>query len=92
MNSLQVLENKAAKLILDKHPRYSFTEALRELKWSTLATRRHNHRCTFIYKCMHGLIDFDFDLAKNEDVHYHYTRRRSDLQSGYSQLELPVFD
>ncbi len=79
MNSLQVLENKAAKLILDKHPRYSSTETLGELKWSTLATRRHNHRCTFIYKCMHGLIDFDFDLAKNEDVHYHYTRRRSDL-------------
>ena len=79
MNSLQVLENKAAKLILDKHPRYSSTEAVGELKWSTLATRRHNHRCTFIYKCMHGLIDFDFDLAKNEDVHCHYTRRRSDL-------------
>ncbi len=43
MNSLQVLENKANKLILDKHPRYSSTEALRELKCSTLATRRHNH-------------------------------------------------
>ncbi len=43
MNSLQVLENKAAKLILDKHSRYSSTEALQELKWSTLATRRHNH-------------------------------------------------
>ncbi len=28
---------------------------------------------------MHGLIDFDFNLAKNQDVHCHYTRRRSDL-------------
>ena len=52
MNSLQVLENKAAKLILDKHPRYSSTEALQELKWSTLAERRHKHRCTFIFKCI----------------------------------------
>ena len=34
MNSLQVLENKAAKIILDQHPRYSSTEALRKLKWT----------------------------------------------------------
>ena len=32
MNSLQVLENKAAKIILDKQPRYSSTKALEELK------------------------------------------------------------
>ena len=79
MNSLQVLENKAAKIILDKQPRYSSTKALEELKWTTLTTRRHNHRCTFIYKCMNGLIDFDFELAKNEDVHGHNTRHRRDL-------------
>ena len=79
MNSLQVLQNKAANLILDKHPRYSSTEALQELKWSTLVTRRHNNRCTFIFKCMHGLIDFDFNLTKNEDIHHHNTRQRSNL-------------
>ena len=50
MNSLQVLENKAAKIILNQHPRYSSTKALEELKWTTLTTRRHNHRCTFIYR------------------------------------------
>ena len=58
MNSLQVLENKAAKIILNQLPRYSSTKALEELKLTTLTTRRHNHRCTFIYKCMNGLIDF----------------------------------
>ena len=79
MNSLQVLENKAAKIILNQHPRYSSTEALRELKWITLTTRRHNHRCMFTFKCMNGLIDFDFDLTKNEDIHEHYTRHRRDL-------------
>ena len=63
LNSLQVLENKAAKIILNQQLRYSSTKALEELKWTTLATRRHNHRCTFIYKCMNGLIDFDFELA-----------------------------
>ncbi len=54
MNSLQVLDNKAAKLILDKHPRYTSTEALGELKWSTLATRRHNHRCMHLYIQMYA--------------------------------------
>ena len=43
-----------------------------------LTTRRHNHRCTSIYKCVNGLIDFDFELAKSEDIHEHYTRHRRD--------------
>jgi hypothetical protein len=33
----------------------------------------------FTYKCMNSLIDFDFDLTKNEDIHEHYTRHRRDL-------------
>ena len=32
MNSLQVLENKAAKIILDQYPRSSSTKPLEELK------------------------------------------------------------
>ncbi|CAB4042793.1 Hypothetical predicted protein [Paramuricea clavata] len=28
---------------------------------------------------MNGLIHFDFDLTKNEDIHEHYTRHRRDL-------------
>jgi hypothetical protein len=80
MDSLQTLENKAAKLILDEHPRYSATEALRRrLKWTTLKTRRHNHRYIFIYKCLNNLIDFKFELTKNEDIHSYYTRRKNDL-------------
>ena len=79
MDSLQTLENKAAKLILDEHPRYSATIALQRLKWTTLNTRRHNHRCIFIYKCVNGLINFDFDLIKNINIHNHNTRRSNDL-------------
>ena len=79
MDSLQTLENKAAKLIFDGHPSYSATEALRRLKRTTLKTRRHNHRCIFIYKCLNDLIDFKFELTKNEDIHSHYTRRKNDL-------------
>ena len=45
--------NQAAKI----------TEALQRLKWTSLETRRRNQRCTRIYKCMNGLIDFDFGLT-----------------------------
>ena len=63
MNSMiQTLENKAAKMLY---------ESLQRLKWLSLAIRRHNHRCTFIYKCINGLIDFDFDLTRNEKIHDH---------------------
>ena len=74
MEYLQTLENEAAKLILDENPRYSSTAALNRLKWTTLKTRRHNHGCIFIYKCVNGLVDFDFDLTKNVSIHNHNTR------------------
>ena len=79
MEYLQTLENEAAKLILDENPRYSSTAALNRLKWTTLKTRRHNHRCIFIYKCVNGLVDFDFDLTKNVSIHNRNTRRSNDL-------------
>ena len=47
MNSLQTLENKAAKLILDLPPLSSATEALATLHWSTLSSRRYKHRCIY---------------------------------------------
>ena len=31
-------------------------------------------------KCIHGLTDFDFNLTKNEDIHHHNTRQRSNLR------------
>ncbi len=37
------------------------------------------HRCIFIYKCVNGLINFDFDLIKNINIHNHNTRRSNDL-------------
>ena len=69
---------KTANIILDQRPRYFSTKTL-ERKRTTLTTRRHNHRCTLIYKCMKGLIDFDFELAKNEDIYEHNKRHCRDL-------------
>ena len=36
MENLQILQNKAAKIILDRHPRSSATEALDFLAWKPL--------------------------------------------------------
>ena len=48
MNDLQVQQNKAEKLILDK-PKYSSSiEVLEELEWKHLGHRRHLHRCVFL--------------------------------------------
>ena len=52
MNSLQIQENKAAKLIVDAPPLSSATEALKLLNWTPLGIRRHKHRCIFIFKCI----------------------------------------
>ena len=79
MNFLQILENKAAKLILDAPPLSSATEALKLLNWTPLGMRRHKHRCIFIFKCINALIDFDFKLTTNNNIHSHNTRTSKNL-------------
>ena len=45
MDSLQVLQNKAAKLILDRATHSSSTKALVGLNWMNLSTRRLMQQC-----------------------------------------------
>ena len=69
MNNLQLLQNKAAKLILDR-PLYSFaTEALSQLGWLSLEYRRLFHRCLYVYKCVNGMTSHSMELLGNSDVH-----------------------
>ena len=49
MNELQILQNKAAKLILDRPPYSSSTDALTTLRWPNLEERRKCHRCIYAY-------------------------------------------
>ena len=60
LENLQILQNKAAKIILDRHPQSSASEALDSLGWKSLHLRRRFHRCTTIFKCLNGFIDFTF--------------------------------
>ena len=49
MSSLQVLQNKAAKVILNRPLYSSSTEALAVLKWLPLEKRRFQRRCVHVY-------------------------------------------
>ena len=79
MNQLQVLQNKAAKIILDMPMRSSATEALNELGWKSLEQTRLLHRLTMAFKYLHGHVDIELDVKLNRNVHNHYTRRRNDV-------------
>ena len=76
MENLQLLQNKAAKIILDRHPQSSATEALDSPGWKQLHLRRRFHRCTTIFKC---LVDFNFNFVRNNTIHNHNTRYRDDF-------------
>ena len=58
----------------------SASKALDQLNWKPLFLRRKHRRCIAVYKCLNGLIDYDFNITKNSDVHYYKTRGRDELR------------
>ena len=80
MNALQVLQNKAAKIILDRPFHSSATSALATLKWLNLEQRRFYDRCIYVYKCINGLMEHSMKLLTNNDIHNYYTRNNDKLR------------
>ena len=80
MLELQILQNKAAKVLLGHPPRSSSTEALRSLDLKSLSARRFFHRRIEIHKCLIGETGFNFNFIKNQAVHSYNTRRSNDLR------------
>ena len=68
MNDLQIMQNKAARIISDRPFYSSATDALTTLKWLNLGQRRHYHRCLYIFKCVNKLSchSMDLDTRKNK--------------------------
>ena len=98
MNSLQILGNKAAKLIVVAPPLSSATDALKLLNWTPLGIRRHKRCCIFIFKCINGLIDLDIKLTTNNNIHSHNIRTSKNLhlhqhqhKLGKTKTNLPSF-
>ena len=84
MTSLQVLQNKAAKIILDRplnRPLYSSaTRALVTLKWVPLEKRRFQRMCIYVYKCLNGLVEHDMNLMRQQEQHNYNTRSKLHLK------------
>ena len=79
MDHLQVLHNKAAKIILDVHPLSSASESLQLLNWQPLWIRRHFHRCLIMHKCLNNNVDFKFNFQYSSDIHSYNTRSKQNL-------------
>ena len=79
MDHLQILQNNAARIILDMPKYFSASKALEQLNWKPLSARRRRHRCIAIFKCLNKLADFDFNLIRNTDVHSYNTRSSNDI-------------
>ena len=71
VDQLQILQNKAAKTILDAPYLSSSTEALSKLNWHPLTHRRYLHRMLTIYKLESNLTEFSFNLPKTN--HFYNT-------------------
>ena len=80
MSSFQVLQNKAAKVILNRPLYSSSTEALAVLKWLPLEKRRFQRRCVHVYKCINGLINHDMDVIRQDVLHRHNTRNKGNFR------------
>ena len=80
MHDLQVLQNKAAKVILDLPNYASSTDALKTLGLSTLFQERLVHWYITTFKYIHGLVDHNFNILRNSDIHSYDTRRRNNCR------------
>ena len=80
MHDLQVLQNKAAKVILDLPNYASSTDALKTLVWPTLFQDRLVHRYVTTFNYIDGLVDHNFNILRNSDIQSYNTRRRTDFR------------
>ena len=78
MTSLQVLQNKAAEIILDSPLCSSATHALAT---SIRKKRRFQRRCIYVYKCLNGLVEHDMNFIRQQEQHdYQNTRTERNLR------------
>ena len=79
MNDPQVLQNKAAKIILNRPLYSSATDAVVTLKRLNLEQRRFYHPCTYVYKCINGRVGHSIELLANRNIPNYNTRNRNML-------------
>ena len=80
-DSMQVPQNKAAKLVLDRATLSSSTQALLDLNWMNLScTRRTIQRCLFMYNFINDS-ERNSMITRGTDYHSHNTRSKEAIIS-----------
>ena len=80
MKELQILQNEAPKLILDRPLHPSSSDALKVLRWLNLEECRKCHRCIYEYKCMNGQLEHSLDIVRKSDMHHYNTRTKDTIK------------
>ena len=80
MDSIQVLQNKAAKLVLDRATHSSSTQALLDLNWMNLSTRRLMQRCFYMHNFINDS-ERNSMITRGSGYHSHNTRSKETIRS-----------
>ena len=83
MKSLQILQNKAANVILDRPNRSSSSDALATLKWDSLEERRKLQRTSFVKKTLLNNVNTS-NVRGNEILTYN-TRNKGNFRLSNSR-------
>ena len=75
MDSLQILQNKAVNLVLDRTTHSSSTQALLDLNWMNLSTRRLMQQCLFMHNFINDS-ERNSMITRGSDYHSHNTRSK----------------
>ena len=77
MDDLQIMQSKAKKIVLDL-PCYA--SSIDALGWPILSQCRLVNRYITTFKYIDGLVDHDFNVLKNSDIHGYITRSNNDFR------------
>ena len=81
MTSLQVLQDEAAKIILDRPFYSSTTHTLATLKWLPFEKSVFRENVLFyMYKCLNGLVEHDMNFIRQQEQHDYITRTKLNLR------------
>ena len=80
MDSIQILQNKAVNLVLDRTTDSSSTQALLDLNWMNLPTRRLMQRCFYMHNFINDS-ERNSMITRGSDYHSHNIRFKETIRS-----------
>ena len=79
MDSIQVLRNRAAKMVLERAPHLSSTKALADLNWVNLPTRKQMQCCLYMYNLINENNRNNM-IIRGLEHHSHNTRSKDTIR------------